>query len=86
MGLTGVKKIYPLFFKTRGGIHTFGMLSPIDVVILDKHNRVVKLKQSLPPKRIYIWSPRYSKVLELPAGTVEKHNIKKGEIVSFKEK
>ena len=47
MGLIG-KDPTPLFFKTRFGIHTFGVITPIDVLILDKNYKVVKIKALLP--------------------------------------
>ena len=73
----GVKNIYPVYFKSRGGIHTFFMLSPIDVVILDESNRVVKIAKSLKPNRLFFWNPRYENVLELAAGTINKNKMRK---------
>ncbi len=52
-GLIGAKKPHALYMKTRFGIHTFGVLFPIDVVILDAQHRVVKLQKSLKPNRIF---------------------------------
>lgn len=74
-----------LFFETRFGIHTFGLSYPIDVVILDKNNIVVKVSLNLKKNRIFIWNPFYSKVLELPQGTIEKHAIKKGDRIELVE-
>lgn len=79
IGLIGVRDIYPVYFETRGGIHTFGMLAPLDVVILDNQNRVVKLKENLKPNRVFFWNPIYSRVVELPIGTIVKEKIQIGE-------
>jgi len=77
-GLIGTRHITPVYFTTRWGIHTFGVLSPIDIVILDNKNRVMKLVQRLPPNRLFFWNPKYSRVVELPAGTIEKMGITVG--------
>lgn len=77
LGLIGKKEITPVMFETRWGIHTFGMKVPIDVLVLD-NTKVVALKESLKPNRIFLWNPRYKIVLELPKGTLKKLQIKKG--------
>jgi uncharacterized membrane protein (UPF0127 family) len=74
-GLIGQKNIYPIFFKTHFGIHTFGMKTPIDVLVLDKTNHVVALKTNLLPNHLFFWNPVYEKVLELPYGEISKNNI-----------
>jgi uncharacterized membrane protein (UPF0127 family) len=60
------KKILPLYFETRWGIHTFFVREPIDVLILDEENRVQVIKKDLKPWRLFFWNPRYGKVVELP--------------------
>lgn len=77
LGLLVTKKIKPLFFQTRWGIHTFGMTEPIDVVILDKQ-RVVAIKEDMKPNSIFLWNPKYKDVLELPKGSIEQWKIKQG--------
>lgn len=71
-GLIGTSDEISAMFKTRFGIHTFGMRRAIDVLILDKHNRVVTMRRNLVPNRIFLWNPRYDYVLELPEGTIHK--------------
>jgi uncharacterized protein len=66
------------FFQTRFGIHTFGMKFPIDVLILNGEKKVEKLAANVMPNRFFFWNPRYCNVVELPAGTISKHKIKKG--------
>ncbi len=56
-----------LYMKTRWGVHTFGMTFPIDVIILDKKNKVVKYKRNMKPNRMFFWNPIYNKVVEIPA-------------------
>lgn len=77
-GLIGADPVYPVYFTTRLGIHTFGVLSPIDVLILDKNNRVVKVRKGLLPNRVFFWNPMYKNVIEMPAGTIVRKHISVG--------
>lgn len=77
IGLLGKTEPESVFFTTRFGIHTFGMKFPIDVVILNKQNQVVTIKENLQPKRIFLWNPKYNNVVELPNGTINKYKIQK---------
>jgi len=83
VGLIGKKKPEPIMLKTRFGIHTFGVLHPIDVLILNKQNKVVVLKKSLKPFRLFFWSPLHDTVIELPEGTIQKKKLTIGDIVHF---
>lgn len=78
IGLLGYKKVQPIFFQTRFGIHTFGMRVPIDVLILDKNKGIVRLIENLKPNRLFFWPPRYNNVIELPEGTIRKLKIRDG--------
>lgn len=80
VGLIG-KKPYALLIKTRFGIHTFGLKFPIDVLILDHKNKVVKIKKSLMPNSIFLWNPLYDMVIELPQGTIDKKKIKINDVL-----
>ncbi len=72
LGLLTYDKPRAMILRTRFGIHTFGMRYPIDIIILDKNNRVVKLKKSLKPNRIFLWNPLYPTIIELPPLTLHK--------------
>lgn len=74
-GLIGKERPESLLIKTRFGIHTFGLKFPIDVLILDKFNKVALTKKNLVPNRIFIWNPKYGQVIELPSGTIKKKKI-----------
>lgn len=74
-GLIGSPKPYPLLLQTRWGIHTFGMRYAIDVIVVDKENTIVKIKQNLKPNKIFLWNPRYTTVIELPEGTIRKQKL-----------
>jgi uncharacterized protein len=78
VGLIGKDKVSPIYFETRWGIHTFGVRSAIDVLILDNFNKVAVMKKNLKPNRIWLWNPKYKKVMELPGGEINKLKIKIG--------
>ncbi len=82
-GLIGEKKAFPVFFKTRFGIHTFGMKFPIDVVILDQKMCVVLLRKNLEPNRFLFWNPIYCGVLELPSGEAKRIGIEKDSLLKL---
>lgn len=75
-GLIGKDNPYALLLKTHFGIHTFGLKFPIDVLILNNQNKVVSMRKNLKPNRIFLWNPRYERVIELPHGTIEEKQIK----------
>jgi uncharacterized membrane protein (UPF0127 family) len=84
IGLIGANPVYPVYFTTRWGIHTFGVLSPIDVLILDTNDCVVAIRQKMKPNRLFFWNPKYDRVVELPLGVIEKMKIILGDRVAFK--
>lgn len=66
IGLIGKTDTTPIYFETRFGIHTFGMLKPIDVLILNDNFEVVKKATALKPNRVFFWNPIYKKIVEVP--------------------
>ena len=84
IGLIGKKHAFPVTFKTRFGIHTFGLKFPIDVLILNNKNRVVLLKKNMLPSRIFIWPIQYDTVVELPKGEIERLKINTGNHIVLK--
>ena len=84
-GLLFAKKAHAVFFKTRFGIHTFGLLFPIDVLILDKSHTVVKFSEHLLPNSVFLWNPFFNRVIELPAGEIKKLKIGLGNKIKLIE-
>ena len=84
VGLLSAAKPYALLFHTRWGIHTFGMKYPIDVLVLNKHNYVVKLKEKLKPNQIFLWNPMYHCIIELPTQTIHHSKTSQGDLVKWK--
>lgn len=64
-----------LIFKTRFGIHTFGLKKPVDVIVLDEKMSVVKIKNSFPPNRLLFWNPKFDLVIELPFNSLKDTKI-----------
>lgn len=83
VGLLASEKPEVLLLKTHFGIHTFGMKYAIDVMVLDRTNRVATLKASLPPSRIFLWNPIYKTVIEMPEGLLEKTKTEVGDFIEF---
>ena len=82
LGRRGLRADTGMLIDPCPSVHTWFMLFPIDVVFLDKHNRVVGLKRNLKPFRM-AWSWRGVKTLELPAGTIALTGTLLGDFVAF---
>ncbi len=82
VGLIG-KEGRTLTFHTRFGIHTFGMKSPMDVLILDDKMKVVSLKKNFKPNRIFLWNPRYKIVVETKNGAIDKSKTGLGDMLKI---
>ena len=82
-GLMGKEKAYPIYFKTRFGIHTFFLKFSIDVVILDNEKGVVKLVEHLSPNKFLFWNLKYNHVVELPEGSIKRKGIVLGEKINL---
>jgi uncharacterized protein len=83
LGLLKYSKPTAMLLKTHFGVHTFGMRYPIDVLILDKQNTVVALKENLKPNRVFFWNFKYETILELPEGTIKKTKTEIEDIILF---
>ena len=70
-------------FETHFGIHTFFVKKPIDVLVLDK-DFIVRKFANVKPNRIFFWSPKYIRVIEVQSGFIQKHKIKPGDKITIK--
>lgn len=72
-----------MWIKPCSSIHTMGMLYSIDILFLDKHNRVNKISEQVKPLR-FRWGPKQTlSVIELSAGTVKNIGIHMGDTLVF---
>lgn len=65
-----------LLLKNCKQVHTFFMKFPIDVIFIDKNNKIIHFESDMNKNRISKFIKNASKILELKAGTVNKYNIK----------
>jgi uncharacterized membrane protein (UPF0127 family) len=82
IGLLWREKLGPeeaLWLVPNRGVHTIGMKFPIDVVFLDKQNKVVSMIPSLAPYRMSSIYPTAYSVLELPSGAIHKSATEVGD-------
>lgn len=63
-------------------VHTFFMRFPIDLVYLDRRNRIRKVRSEVGPWRISACFTAHS-VLELPAGVIRATQSRRGDILEF---
>ena len=68
-----------IFFKTRFGIHTFGMKAIMDVIVLNNKFEVISVKK-VPPRRFYFWNIKYNNILETDEG---KYKISPGDKIDL---
>jgi hypothetical protein len=61
------------------GVHTIGMLFPIDLIFLSKEKQVIHVEEHVRPFRISAVSLKASSILELPAHTIYRTGTKVGD-------
>lgn len=61
------------------GVHTIGMMFPIDLIFLNKKKEVIHVEEYVRPFRISQISLKAASVLELPAHTVYRTGTKVGD-------
>jgi uncharacterized membrane protein (UPF0127 family) len=79
LGRRGLKAGGGLWIKPSSGVHTLGMMFPIDVVGLDRNLQVIKLWKRIVPFRVTSVNMKIKSVLELPAGHIEAMGIGLGD-------
>ncbi len=85
-GLLGRSGLHPgqgMRFEPGGAIHTHFMRFSIDVIFLDRDDRVLKLVHSLRPWR-FARAGGTRAVVELPAGTLAKLEVHPGDVVTVR--
>ena len=85
-GLLGRKNLEEgeaLIIKSCNSIHTFFMRFPIDVLFLDRNNRVVEVISAMKPFRISSIYFKADFVIELPANIIQKSSTSVGDLISI---
>lgn|ERR1039458_4140226 len=84
-GLLGRARLAPgggLWILPCEAVHTFFMQFPIDLVYLDRKNRIRKIRNAVPPWRLSACLSAHS-VLELVPGTVLDTQTQPGDLIEF---
>jgi uncharacterized membrane protein (UPF0127 family) len=72
MGRAALPEGFALIIFPESSIHTFFMRVPIDVLFVDRSDRVIGMREAMPPSRPFAgvapWRGRY--VIEMPAGVI----------------
>lgn len=71
-----------LLLKRCGSVHTFGMRFAIDVVFLDRQQRIVAIHHDVPRGRLRL-NLLAAQTLEMSAGIAGRHGLAVGEILVF---
>lgn len=82
VGLLGKRFLRPgtgVWLVPANAIHTIGMLFTFDVVMVDKHFRVVGLRELIRPFRITRPHLRAESIIELPAHTIFRSRTELGD-------
>ena len=66
-------------------IHMFFMRFSIDVIFVDKYDKVIGLVKNIKPWRMSPYYIRSSYVVELFPGTIDKSKTEKGDVLSCRE-
>jgi len=65
------------------GVHTLGMMFPIDLVFLDREKRVIHIDEYVRPFRISNVIRKAASVLELPVHTIYRSGTRKGDCLEI---
>jgi uncharacterized protein len=86
VGLLGERELLPgdgLLIVPSQGVHTWGMLFPIDIVVLDGEWNVLALRRRLRQFRITRVFWKAAAVLELPSGMLDSTLTSVGDTLTF---
>ncbi|SRR5579875_601166 len=82
LGRAGLEPGGGLWIVPCESVHTFFMRFPIDLVYLDRQNRVRKVRHAVGPWRLSLCLTAHS-VLELPAGTAQQSRTARGDLIEM---
>ena len=84
MGRASLPEGHGLLLKPCTSVHTFFMRFPIDVIFLDKANRVVKIIPEMKPWRTALGGRGGHSALELNGGCTEAAGLEVGDTLTIK--
>lgn len=83
-GLMFKRNIEPeqgLLINNCNWVHTFFMMQSIDLVYMDKDNKIIALESGVKPWRLCKPRWRARSVLELSSGTILSNSLRSGEVL-----
>lgn len=83
MGRRSLPEGQSLLIDPCTSVHMFFMRFPLDVVYLDKENKVVKVAAGLKPWRIDMGEKGAKRVLEMSSGAASAAGIGVGDMLAF---
>lgn len=88
VGLMGKRQLVSgsgLWIVPCQSVHTFWMRFPIDVIFMDKANRVVHFVENLKPFRVSKHVPKARSVIELPVSSIRTSATRVGDQINISE-
>jgi uncharacterized membrane protein (UPF0127 family) len=82
LGRKGLDRGEGLWIVPCESVHTFFMQFSIDLIYLDRDNRIRKLRADVAPWRLSACLSAHS-ILELPAGTIRDSRTERGDMLEF---
>jgi uncharacterized protein len=82
LGRDGLQEGGGLWIVPCESVHTFFMRFPIDLVYLDRKNKIKKVKSAVGPWRLSACFSAHS-ILELPSGTICATETRAGDVLEF---
>ena len=80
-----LEKSTALIIRPTSSIHTFFMQFPIDIVFLDKDNKILKLRRDVIPFRLISCPLSAKTTIEFPAGTLSSTQTQTGDFLSIQK-
>ena len=71
-----------ILFRNNNSIHMFFMRMELDIIFIDKDNRIISIRKSLKPWRMAM-ELKAKATLELPSGILEKTSTSPGDILAL---
>jgi uncharacterized membrane protein (UPF0127 family) len=82
LGRKGLERGEGMWIVPCEAVHTFFMQFPLDLIYLDRRNRVRKVKSHVVPWRLSLCLSAHS-ILELPLGTIRDSQTQVGDLVEI---
>jgi uncharacterized protein len=85
LGRLGLDAEEAIVIAPCNAVHTFGMRFPIDVIYARRDGHVVKIRESVPPRRVSAALSAFA-VIEMAAGTVARTGVKVGDVLEVSDR